>query len=306
MRIFFASPATAHQHSLPNSRLWHSNLYDSLIELGHDVVVFDFDYAPYNAHLDPAVAADRAFIELNRPRFGEELLRQFGRARAEAPVDLFFSYFYSAYVEASVIRDIGASGVPTVNWYCNASYQFHLVEEIAPAYDYSLVPERSRLDDYRRVGANPIYCQEAANPSVYRPYDVVSEFDITFVGQRYGDRPAFLQALLDADLDARAWGPHWQYPPRHAPAWRLAAGRLKRHVLGRPEPPRATVPQNAAAAAVRSRLRADVQQVQDQPRLHEGCGGPSRRDVDSASAASRLRGANERRFLPRRTLRGAR
>ena len=242
VRIFFATPATAHQRSLPDSNLWHANLLEPLVELGHDIVEFDFDYALYNEHLDPAIAEHRSFIEENRPRFSEELLLQFRRAQAAGPIDLFFSYFYSAYVDPAAIREIGATGVPTVNWYCNGSYQFRLVEEIAPAYDWCLVPERFRLDDYRRIGANPIYCQEAANPNVYRPYDVPHEFDVTFVGQRYGDRPAFLRALLDGGVDARAWGPHWQHPPAGPPAWRRAAGHLKRSALGRPQPLPANVP----------------------------------------------------------------
>jgi spore maturation protein CgeB len=101
-------------------------------------------------------------------------------------------------------------GICTINWYCNASYQFELVEEIAPAYDYCLVPEKFRLDAYRRVGAKPIYCQEAANPKIYKPYNIPQSFDVTFVGQRYGDRPAYIRALLDAGIDVRVWGPSWK------------------------------------------------------------------------------------------------
>jgi spore maturation protein CgeB len=242
MRVFFASPATAHQTSLPDSHLWHVNLYEPLVELGHEVVVFDFDYSEFNQNLDPSVPEQQAFIEANRPRLSRELLRQFTAGSARGHFDLFFSYFYSAYADPAAIREIGATGVPTVNWYCNASYQFGLVEEIAPAYDWCLVPERFRLDDYRRAGANPIYCQEAANPNVYRPYDLPSEFDITFVGQRYGDRPTFVRALLDAGLDARAWGPNWTQPPPVAPAWRRAAGHVKRRALRRPSPRPAGVP----------------------------------------------------------------
>ncbi len=242
MRIFFASPATAHQTSLPGSTLWHANLLASLRELGHEVVLFDFDYSDFNHNLDPAVPAQASFIHANRPRLGEELERQFGAAARAGPIDLFFSYFYAAYVEPDAIQRIGATGTPTVNWYCNGSYQFHLVEEIAPAYDYCLVPERFRLDDYRRAGANPIYCQEAANPHVYRPLDLPREHEVTFVGQRYGDRPVFLRRLIDDGIDARAWGPGWTTPPDRPPAWRRLAGRAKRLALGLPEPPYADIP----------------------------------------------------------------
>jgi len=233
MRIFYAVPGTAHQTCLPNSKLWHVNLYSPLLDLGHEVVVFDFDYADFNLHLDPTISRHQEFIKRNRPRFGEELLRQIKVAHSQKPIDLFLSYFYSAYVEPEAIREIAAMGVITMNWYCNASYQLHLVEEIAPAYHYCLVPEKFRLEDYRRLGANPIYCQEAANPNVYKPYDVPRDFDVTFVGQRYGNRPIYIRSLIDAKIQARAWGPHWQDPPPARPLWRKIGGKVKRTLLTR-------------------------------------------------------------------------
>lgn len=233
MRIFYAVPGTAHQTCLPNSNLWHVNLYLPLIDLGHEVVVFDFDYADFNLHLDTTIPHHQGFVGRNRPRFGEELLRQVKAAHAQQPIHLFFSYFYSAYVEPDVIREIGAMGITTVNWYCNASYQFHLVEEIAPAYDYCLVPEKFRLDDYRRIGAKPIYCQEAANPNVYKPYDIPVQFDVTFVGQKYGNRPTYIRYLVDAGIDVRAWGPHWRPA---IPFWRRVGRRVKRALLGQKLP----------------------------------------------------------------------
>ncbi len=231
MRIFYAAPGTAHQTRLPESKLWYVNLFMPLRDLGHDIVVFDVDFSEANLHLDAKAPQHAAFIAKNRPLFSEQLVEQVKRAHATKPFDLFFSYFYSAYVEPQAIKEIAALGIVTVNWYCNASYQFDLVEEIAPAYDYCLVPEKFRLADYRRAGARPIYCQEAANPNVYRPYDVPREYEITFVGQRYGDRPFFISKLIEAGIDARVWGPHWNEPPEKRPAWRKI-GRAAKRVVG--------------------------------------------------------------------------
>lgn len=212
---------------------WTRNLLWALRDLGHDVVTFDYDLDTAAHHLDQSSVDDRRYIEVNRPLASEELLRQVRVAHERRPVDLFFSYFYSANVETSAIEEIKRMGVPTMNWYCNASYQLHLVSEIAPSYDFCLVPERDRLADYRRLGANPIYCQEAANPQVYRPFpDLPVEFDVTFVGQRYGDRPAFVRALVDGGADAHVWGNGWvEKPPR---TWKGRARRFARRVL-RPE-----------------------------------------------------------------------
>jgi spore maturation protein CgeB len=208
MRIFYASDNTPNPIFVSN--LWRHNLYSSLIDLGHDVVEFQYDLRETFQNLDPQDPGRREFIDQNRPKISEELLRQIKLAHAAKPVELFFSYFYDACVLPEVIDEIRALGITTVNWYCNGSYQLHLVAEISPHYDWCLVPEKFRLKDYVAMGARPIYCQEAANPNIYKPYNLPVEFDVTFVGQAYGDRPAHIKYLMDRGIDVRMWGYLWR------------------------------------------------------------------------------------------------
>jgi spore maturation protein CgeB len=231
LRIFYAAENAA-AADVSESKTWYYNLYLPLCDLGHEVIRFDYDLSAHQSNRDPSVLRQREFIAVHRPKLSQALLVQIEKAHAERPIDLFFSYLYSADVLPETIEQIGRMGITTVNWYCNGSYQFHLVEEIAPAYDYCLVPEKFRLADYRRIGANPIYCQEAANPNIYKPYDVPQEFDVTFVGQKYGDRPAYIRYLLDRGEDIRVWGPHWQGGSASVPLWRVAGSRVKRFLFG--------------------------------------------------------------------------
>lgn len=227
MHIFYA----ADHEPFPGNKLWHNNLYLPLVDLGHQVTQFDYDLTPHIHHADLLNPEHQIFIEQYRPLLEKALLEQIEAVHREQPIDMFFSYFYSAFCRPEVIRAIKELGIITVNWYCNASYQFHLVEDIAPAYDFCLVPEKFRLDDYRRAGATPIYCQEAANPNIYKAYDVPYTFDITFVGQKYGNRPAHIKHLLDAGLDAHVWGPGWQellHPP-----WKRVMQEIKDRIRRR-------------------------------------------------------------------------
>jgi len=208
MRIFYASDTTP--NSAFQSNLWRNNLYLPLVDLGHDVVEFQYDLRATFQNLNPVDPIQRAFIKKNRPKVSRELLHQIKAAHAIKPIDLFFSYFYDACILPEAIDEIKSMGIRTVNWYCNGSYQLHLVSEIAPHYDWCLVPEKFRLKDYVAMGARPIYCQEAANPNIYKPYDLPVEFDVTFVGQAYGDRPAYIKFLLDQGIDVRVWGWGWR------------------------------------------------------------------------------------------------
>ena len=225
MRIFYASGERPNQ-ALPESQVWRNNLYKSLVGLGHDVVEFQYALDPLLRHADVSKPENRAFVDWHRPAAEAALLSQLGAAHREARIDLFFSYFYSVCARPETIRQIRDMGIVTMNWYCNGSYQFDLVAEIAPAYDFSLVPEEFRLDDYRRVGANPIYCQEAANPDIYRPMPVERDLDVVFVGARYGERPAYIRRLVDASVPVRVFGPGWQRPIVRKPAERAPAASV--------------------------------------------------------------------------------
>lgn len=207
MRIFFASDKTP--NSAFASDLWRANLYLPLVDLGHDVVEFDYDLRETLKNIDLLDPKQLAFIEENRPKVSHALLEQITAAHKAEPIDLFFSYLMDACVFPETIDSIRRLGIKTVNWYCNGSYQLHLVKEISPHYDWCLVPEKFRLGDYKAMGANPVYCQEAANPNIYKPYNSGVDFDVTFVGYAYGERPAYIKYLLDSNVDVRVWGWRW-------------------------------------------------------------------------------------------------
>jgi spore maturation protein CgeB len=209
VRIFYA--AENGTNSAAASKLWHANLHDTLVAMGHDVVSFDFDFDEVMAHRDHAKPEHKAWIQQHRPGISAELERQIRTAHAEQPIDCFFAYFYDACCEPATLDRIRSLGIVSCNWYCNASFQLHLVSEIAPHFDYCLVPEAYRMDDYRALGAKPIYCQEAGNPDVYHPVAVSDRIDVAFVGQAYGERPAIVRYLLDHGIDITAFGPFWDH-----------------------------------------------------------------------------------------------
>jgi len=208
MRIFYASHDPG--NSMPQSQTWYNNLYLPLCDIAEEVIRFDYELFPICLHQDFRNPANKDVIEYHKPRIEKELISQIETVHKKKPIDVFFSYFASSYCSPEIIKKIGEMGIKTVNWFCNASYQLYLVEEIAPAYHYCLVPEKFRLEDYKRVGANPIYCQEAANPNIYKPYDIDKDIDISFVGQRYADRYKYIRDLYNAKLKIKVFGENWQ------------------------------------------------------------------------------------------------
>ena len=91
MRIFYAADTTP--NAVFESKLWRNNLFLPLVELGHELVEFDYDFGETFNNLDPADPSQLEFINKNRPVLTENLLLQIREAHAHKPLDLFFSYF---------------------------------------------------------------------------------------------------------------------------------------------------------------------------------------------------------------------
>lgn len=202
LRIFYAV--------INNPTLWYNNFYLSLVSMGHEIIPFEYNIKALFRKANIENQEHRLFVLKNRHKLEQALIKQIKKEHNKKPIDLFFSYFYSSCATPNTIKEIGSLGIPTVNWYCNATHQFHLIKDLAPAYDFCLTPEKERIEDYRRIGANPVYMMYGANPKIYKPYKVRQEFDVTFVGQKFGDRPKNIKRLLDEGVNVKIWGAGWQ------------------------------------------------------------------------------------------------
>src|SRR5437762_6528924 len=129
MRIF-----TAVRHSIDPGLyyggLWSGNFYPALREVGHEIVESQVDLLPLSRFMQ--IGADFTPDELaTRARITERIVDEVKRAHDERPLDLFLSYFYNAHFDPAGYEEIDRIGIPTVNFYCNSTYQFELVTEIA-------------------------------------------------------------------------------------------------------------------------------------------------------------------------------
>ncbi|MCL5997262.1 MAG: hypothetical protein M1546_14585, partial [Chloroflexi bacterium] len=142
MRIFQVFEQAANS-AVATNRTWYRNLYEPLIDLGHDVVLFDA------ADGRRAMARNDATA---RATFSQKLLDAFNTAHAQKPFDLFFAYLMDGMVDPGAIDDIRTAGVPTCNFSCNNIHQFDLVDELSPHFDYNLHAERDAREKFLAIG----------------------------------------------------------------------------------------------------------------------------------------------------------
>src|SRR3954464_11661462 len=89
LRIFYASDTTPNTwFANVRSNIWRNNLYLPLVDLGHEVVEFQYDLTQTFRNLDGNDPRQAAFIAKNRPAVTAALLEQVRAAHAVRPVDV--------------------------------------------------------------------------------------------------------------------------------------------------------------------------------------------------------------------------
>jgi hypothetical protein len=215
MRIFQAIHKATNP-KVPGGLTWYRNLYEPLVDLGHEVTFFStVEGRQARRSRDASLCA----------RFSQQLLDTFRQEHNYHPYDLFFSYFTDGIVEPGVIDEISRRGVPTCNFSCNNAHQFYLVQEISPHFDCNLHSEKDAEQKFRAIGANPLWWPMASNPKYFKPIDVPRTIDASFVGANYALRARYIEHLLKNGVNVQVFGPGWLWGT--ISAWRSAAKRVK-------------------------------------------------------------------------------
>ncbi len=216
MRIFLVIESSTNT-VIPGNKTWYLNFYESLVEMGHEVIYF-----PAN---EGRLAMNKKDASL-RTNFSRKLLDTFLKEHAKVPFSLFFAYLMDGMVDLYVIDEIRNCGVPTCNFSCNNIHQFHLVKQISSHFDYNLHSEKDAREKFLKIGANPFWWPMASNPTYFKPVNVARTLQASFVGANYSRRYWYINHLLENNIDVHAFGPGWTYKGK--PEWRTF---MKRNLL---------------------------------------------------------------------------
>lgn len=192
MRILYVAMADDYGDPSRGPSFEEVNFRSALEGMGHELVPFDF----------MAEKRDRGKAEMNR--------RLIARADETEP-DLSFFVLFETEIEQDTIRAVSRAGGPTVNWFADDHWRFgRFTRHYAPAFDWSVTTDRDSLPKYRAIGyENVIISQWACNRYAYEKTADRLEYDVTFVGQPYGERPATVERLRAEGFAVECWGHGW-------------------------------------------------------------------------------------------------
>lgn len=200
MKIFLVIESSTNPH-IPTNVTWYRNLYESLIEMGHNVV------------LCPAERGRKALQTKNQQlkhAFSESVFSLFKNEHSKQPFDLAFFYVMEGMFEPWIIEEIRAKNVITTNFSCNNIHQFTLVKNISSLFDLNLFAEKDAEVKFKEIGVPCMWWPMASNPKYFYPInDVKRTIDASFTGAKYSSRFETIYQLLLNNINVHVYGPGW-------------------------------------------------------------------------------------------------
>ncbi len=181
---------------VPNSAIFKDNIYESLINLGHEVTIIQFDDF-LKQHQTETPENQKQILE-------EHIISIY---KQEAPFDYFLGFLSDEQVTPNLYKEL-KDEVFTVNWTCN-SHQFDILHKInSPYIGLNTYISKNHKALYDSVGANNYWLPMAANENLYE-ISGNQDIGISFVGSAYGKRPYYIWRLLQSGIDLKLFGPGW-------------------------------------------------------------------------------------------------
>lgn len=173
---------------------------------------------------DPALSGGIPHNERGwKERMNEGILKAASKWAQMRPFDAVFTYLSGEQVTRETLMKLRGLGAPVVNLALNDKESFvgkvqggqaAGARDICSAFDLCWTSTEDALEKYIVEGATPVYLPEGANPLLHRPYDDEKKiFDVSFVGQCYGNRPETVEMLRRAGIKVETFGPGWPNGP---------------------------------------------------------------------------------------------
>ena len=157
-----------------------------------------------------------------RDQMNAEMLQAFHAERQRRPIDVVVCYASGFTVAPEVLQEMAAHGAVITNFCFDdrtrwpgpvSGGRFESTAAIAHAVDLNLTVDPDGIARYFAYGGLSMFHPEAADPEWYRPVDVPFQYDVSFIGSRFGWRPTLIEGLRRRGIDVACFGKGWANGP---------------------------------------------------------------------------------------------
>jgi len=157
-----------------------------------------------------------------RDSMNKAMLEAFYKANSEEPIDIVVGYLTGYGCDPEILREMGQAGTVIFNfsWDDKLGFRGRMFggrwtgpAALAPVVDLNLTNAPESCAKYFAEGGLAMFWPEAAHPDIHKPYDLPFEYDVSFVGGKYGWRPKFIARLQKMDVNITCFGNGWENGP---------------------------------------------------------------------------------------------
>ncbi|AFM22781.1 hypothetical protein Desti_0029 [Desulfomonile tiedjei DSM 6799] len=155
---------------------------------------------------------ERTFVDRDLPVFLEQIAK-------ESPVDIVLSYLSGSSISRDTIIRINDMGIATFLFHQDDRLYFRGRKigdqwtgpaDVCASYDLNLTNCPKSLIKYRVEGGNALFWPSAANRDFCVPRDLPFEYDVSFIGAKYGVRSSLVHYLKSNGIHVECFGPGWK------------------------------------------------------------------------------------------------
>ncbi|MBU0952196.1 MAG: glycosyltransferase [Elusimicrobia bacterium] len=154
-----------------------------------------------------------------RGEMNNKMLKCFEEADKIQRIDAFVGYLCGYNISTNILNEFTKSGTPIFN-FCwddklffkgpKIEKRFYGLAEIASSIDLNLTNAPDSIIKYTVHGGLAKFWPEAAHPDIHKPHECNYLYDVSFVGKKYGYRPALINYLRRNGINVTAFGQGWE------------------------------------------------------------------------------------------------
>lgn len=153
-------------------------------------------------------AIDEITARIGYNRMNQKLLET---VEEEKP-DICFFVLLKGFLEKEVVREITEKNeITTLNWFTDDHWAFdNFSKHWVPFFNWVVTTDLNSFLRYKKIGyKNIIKSQWGFNNFLYKPLNLSKIYDVSFVGQPYGNRKQIIKKLEKAGIKVECFGKGW-------------------------------------------------------------------------------------------------
>jgi spore maturation protein CgeB len=121
--------------------------------------------------------------------------------------DYVFFITYKDEIEIATLQRLAQIGTKVVAWFSDDHWRFDKYSRYIADHIYcSITTDQCALSKYKALNLKAVQSQWASNSAYYVKKSESCEFDVTFIGQKYGDRGDLIDYLQANDVPLQLFG----------------------------------------------------------------------------------------------------